>query len=59
MTATGSITIETMMTVDVKALQVNVTAPMSSFSGIVTCKTLIADAFVVSPAYTPGVGNLL
>jgi uncharacterized protein involved in type VI secretion and phage assembly len=59
MTATGSITIETMMTVDVKALQGNVTAPMSSFSGIVTCKTLIADAFVVSPAYTPGVGNLL
>ncbi len=35
------------------------TAPMSTFSGIVKCQTLIADAFVVSPAYTPGVGNLL
>ena len=59
MTATDSITIETMMPPSyVKASQVNVTAPMSTFSGIVTCKTLIADAFVVSPAYTPGVGNL-
>jgi hypothetical protein len=38
---------------------VNVTAPMSTFSGVVKAQTVIADSFVISPAYTPGVGNLL
>ncbi len=37
---------------------VNVTAPISTFSGIVKCQTLIADVVVISPAYTPGVGNI-
>lgn len=59
MTAAGGIEIQANTTVDVKAVAVNVTAPVSSFSGIVTCKTLQAEAFVISPAYTPGVGNLL
>ena len=38
---------------------VNVNAPMSTFTGVVKCQTLITDAFVISPAYTPGVGNIL
>ena len=45
--------------VDVTAPMVNVTAPMSTFSGVVKAQTVIADSFVISPAYTPGVGNLL
>jgi uncharacterized protein involved in type VI secretion and phage assembly len=59
MTAAGTIEIEATLSVNVKAATVNVTAPISTFSGIVQCKTLITDAFVISPAYTPGVGNLL
>lgn len=57
----------TATSVDVKAnASCNVTAPIvkvdaavSTFTGIVTCKQLVADSFVISPAYTPGVGNLL
>jgi uncharacterized protein involved in type VI secretion and phage assembly len=59
MTAVGSIEIEATLSVDVKTAALNVTAPISSFTGIVECKTLMADAFVISPAYTPGLGNLL
>ena len=44
---------------DVTAPMVKVDAAMSTFSGIVEGKTLIADAFVLSPGYSPGVGNLL
>jgi uncharacterized protein involved in type VI secretion and phage assembly len=57
--AAGVIRIQSTLSVDVTASMVNVTSPMSTFSGIVKCSTVIADAFVVSPAYTPGVGNLL
>ncbi|MGH3479828.1 MAG: phage baseplate assembly protein V [Nocardioidaceae bacterium] len=59
LTAAGGVEIRANTTVDVTALSVNVTAPMSTFSGVVQCKTLLADAFVISPAYTPGVGNIL
>jgi uncharacterized protein involved in type VI secretion and phage assembly len=44
--------------VNVTAPLVNVDAPTSTFTGIVNCQTLIASAGVISPAYTPGVGNL-
>lgn len=57
--STGTITIDTKMFVQVKALKVDVTAPMSTFSGVVKAQSVIADSFVVSPAYSPGVGNLL
>ena len=57
--AAGVIRIQSTLSVDVQATTVNVTSPMSTFSGIVKAQTVIADAFVVSPAYTPGVGNLL
>ena len=45
------------ISVDVDALLVNVDAPMSSFSGIVKCQTLIAESVVISPSYMPGAGN--
>jgi uncharacterized protein involved in type VI secretion and phage assembly len=37
----------------------NVNAPMVTFSGIVQAQTVIASAGVVSPVYTPGIGNLI
>ena len=43
----------------VTAPMVNVDAAVATFSGIVKANTVIADAFVLSPAYSPGVGNLL
>ena len=46
------------VSVDVTAAMVNVNAPISTFSGIVKCSTLIAESGVVSPAYTPGAGNI-
>jgi uncharacterized protein involved in type VI secretion and phage assembly len=45
--------------VDVTAPMVSVNAAISTFSGVVKAQTVIADSFVISPGYTPGVGNLL
>jgi uncharacterized protein involved in type VI secretion and phage assembly len=58
LTVTG-IEINANVSVDVTAPMVNVNAAISTFSGIVEAQTVIADSFVISPAYTPGVGNLL
>lgn len=44
--------------VSVNAAIVDVTAPISKFSGLVQAQTVIAQSFVISPAYTPGVGNI-
>lgn len=46
------------VSVDVTAATVSVNAPISTFSGIVKANTLIAESTVVSPAYTPGAGNI-
>jgi uncharacterized protein involved in type VI secretion and phage assembly len=54
-----SIKINANLSLDVTAPMVNVTAPISTFSGVVKAQTVVADSFVISPAYTPGVGNLL
>jgi uncharacterized protein involved in type VI secretion and phage assembly len=56
---TTNIEIQANISLNVTAPMVNVDAAMSSFTGIVECKTLIADSFVLSPGYSPGVGNLL
>jgi uncharacterized protein involved in type VI secretion and phage assembly len=56
---TTDINIHSVVSLNVTALTVNVDAPVSTFSGIVKANTVIADAFVLSPAYSPGVGNLL
>jgi uncharacterized protein involved in type VI secretion and phage assembly len=45
--------------VDITAPQVNVKAATSTFSGVVKCLALKADAAVSSPVYTTGAGNLL
>ena len=55
---TTSVEVTANVDVSVTAAMVDVTAPMSTFSGIVKCQTVIADSFVISPAYTPGVGNI-
>jgi uncharacterized protein involved in type VI secretion and phage assembly len=57
-TASGAIEITANSTVDVTAPMVNVDAAISTFSGIVKCQTLIAEQMVMSPAYTPGAGNV-
>jgi hypothetical protein len=43
--------------VKVTAPMVTVDSPMSKFSGVVECDTLIAQS-VVSASYTPGAGNV-
>jgi uncharacterized protein involved in type VI secretion and phage assembly len=58
LTASGSIDITANSQVNVTAPSLNVNAPTSTFSGIVNCQTLIASVGVVSPSYTPGVGNV-
>jgi uncharacterized protein involved in type VI secretion and phage assembly len=58
LTVTG-IEINANVSVDVTAPTVNVNAAISTFSGVVHAQTVMADSFVISPAYTPGVGNLL
>ncbi len=57
--ASGTIEVTSQLAVEVTAAMVKVTAPISTFTGVVKAQSVIADAFVVSPAYTPGVGNLL
>jgi uncharacterized protein involved in type VI secretion and phage assembly len=44
--------------VTVRATCVDVQAPLSTFSGTVKCAMLTADSIVMSPAYTPGAGNI-
>ena len=55
--AAGNINVRANLRVEVTALAVNVTAPMSTFTGTVVCKELVTQS-VVSPLYTSGVGNL-
>jgi uncharacterized protein involved in type VI secretion and phage assembly len=58
LTAAGSVEIRANTSVEVNAPMVEVTAPISTFSGVVQCQTLMTEAFVISPAYTSGVGNI-
>lgn len=57
LTAT-SVDIEANVAVNVRACTVKVDAPLSTFAGVVKVGTLIAEQMVVSPAYTPGAGNI-
>jgi uncharacterized protein involved in type VI secretion and phage assembly len=57
-TMDGKVQITANQSLDVTAPMVNVHAAMSTFDGVVKCTTLIADAGVVSPMYTPGAGNV-
>jgi uncharacterized protein involved in type VI secretion and phage assembly len=54
----GRIAIQANATVDVTAAALNVHAPVATYDGIINCTTMIASVGVVSPAYTPGAGNI-
>jgi uncharacterized protein involved in type VI secretion and phage assembly len=58
LTADGRVQIRASTILDISASVLNVHSATASFDGIVKCTTLIASAGVVSPAYTPGVGNI-
>jgi len=58
LTADGRVQIRANATVEIASPALNVHCATASFDGIVKCTTLIATSGVVSPAYTPGVGNL-
>ncbi|GAA1032657.1 phage baseplate assembly protein V [Virgisporangium ochraceum] len=53
-----AVEIQANVSVDVTAPMVKVDAPIATFSGIVKVGTLIAEQMVMSPAYTPGAGNI-
>jgi uncharacterized protein involved in type VI secretion and phage assembly len=59
MSASGTLEISALATVELTAPMVQVKAAMATFDGVVQCTNLIATAGVVSPSYSPGVGNLL
>ncbi|MFI5668239.1 phage baseplate assembly protein V [Streptomyces sp. NPDC051704] len=53
-----TVEVQANVSVDVKAPVVAVNAPLSTFSGLVKCGTLVTEQVVISPAYTPGAGNI-
>ncbi len=58
LTAAGTVEIQANSSVKVTAPMVTVDAATSTFNGNVICQSLIAQVGVVSPSYTPGVGNV-
>lgn len=58
MNAGGQVEIQANASVEITAPVLNVHAPVANFDGIINCTSLIASAFVISPAYTPGAGNV-
>jgi uncharacterized protein involved in type VI secretion and phage assembly len=56
--AAGQIQIQANATVEITASALNVHCPVATFDGMINCTTLIASSGVVSPAYTPGAGNI-
>lgn len=56
-TAKSTVTIKGEARVEVEAGMVQVTAPMSKFSGVIHCDSIITNA-TVSTTYTPGAGNV-
>lgn len=56
-TATSTVTINGSTLVKVEAGMVQVDAPMSKFSGVIHCDSVITNA-TVSTSYTPGAGNV-
>jgi uncharacterized protein involved in type VI secretion and phage assembly len=56
--AAGQIEIRANATVELTAAAFNIHAPVANFDGIINCTTMIASVGVVSPSYTPGLGNI-
>jgi uncharacterized protein involved in type VI secretion and phage assembly len=57
-TTAGDIQIQANAKVEITASAMNVHCPTATFDGLINCTTLIASSGVVSPSYTPGVGNI-
>jgi hypothetical protein len=43
---------------EVQAAALELNTPSAGFTGVIQCETLIASGSVVSPVYSPGVGNV-
>lgn len=56
--AAGQIQIQANASVEITAAALNVHCPVATFDGIINCTTAICSSAVVSPAYTPGAGNI-
>jgi uncharacterized protein involved in type VI secretion and phage assembly len=54
----GEVAILANSSVDITAPTMNVHAGTANFDGLINCTTLVASANIVSPMYTPGVGNI-
>ncbi|HXJ02712.1 MAG TPA: phage baseplate assembly protein V [Micropepsaceae bacterium] len=58
LTADGRVQVQANAMVEIAAPALNVHCPAASFDGIVNCETLVASSGVISPAYSPGAGNI-
>jgi type VI secretion system secreted protein VgrG len=58
-TSAGGLSITSAAPITITAPMISLTAPMVQASGVIMCMSLIASVGVVSPAYTPGAGNIL
>jgi uncharacterized protein involved in type VI secretion and phage assembly len=56
--ASGRIHISCNASVEVSGPELNVHTAVANFDGMITCTTITCSAGVVSPSYTPGVGNV-
>lgn len=54
----GRVTVTANSRIELTATAVDIHAPITVADGVIQCTTLIASAGVVSPSYTPGVGNI-
>lgn len=59
LTAGMAITVTSGAAVTITAPMITLNAPMVMVNGVLMCQTMIASAGVVSPMYSPGLGNLL
>jgi uncharacterized protein involved in type VI secretion and phage assembly len=57
--ATGNLSVTCLQASITASSVLSITAPMAQFSGVVQATTFIASTAIVSPSYSPGVGNLL
>ncbi len=57
-TAAGTTTITAAGAVNVSASTLNVTSALTTFSGVVVASAVITNS-IVSPVYSPGIGNLI
>lgn len=58
-TAAGAVSVTAGTVANISCPALNVTSMIATFSGVLQASTLVATSGVVSPAYTPGLGNLI